>query len=429
MSINDEKWAEIFKDLNIPHTVAEQGHFIITADKIKEYREPRLMTKIDHRSSLPKVFADHGLAILPISRGSYILAPISAYEDIPEAQVEPIHVPFPDHILSLDYSRISSESAALGCAYVSGMLADFLQADDLLPTVSGRMGSGDFSFTIDRTVGGAFEIDVENAQIEIDGGYESRDALTLIEAKIALPNDFIVRQIYYPYRLWNEKIGARKRIRTVFMTYSNGIFTFYEYIFTKPEHYNSLFLQRQKRYVIMDERITRDDLRRAYKETALRAEPKGIPFPQADSFARVINICEILHRNEILARDEVSDLYAFDPRQTDYYTSAAIYLGLISRERAQSGETIYTLSDEGRRVMAANLKQRNLEFAKLILRQQPFRRTFEFFLKYRQLPSKDVVVDYMKTSNLYRVSSESTFHRRASTVLAWVGWIIGLIQD
>ena len=47
-------------------------------------------------------------------------------------------------------------------------------------------------------------IKVNNSQIEIDGGYEGAESLTIIEAKNNIADDFIVRQLYYPYE--NGKI-------------------------------------------------------------------------------------------------------------------------------------------------------------------------------------------------------------------------------
>ena len=58
-------------------------------------------------------------------------------------------------------------------------------------------------------------------------------------------------------------------------------------------------------------------------------EPNNIPFPQANSFERIINLCEILYENNTLSRDEITYRYDFDSRQTNYYTDAGRYLGLI----------------------------------------------------------------------------------------------------
>ncbi|MBB4074438.1 hypothetical protein GGR02_002205 [Anoxybacillus voinovskiensis] len=40
-----------------------------------------------------------------------------------------------------------------------------------------------------------------------------------------------------------------------------------------------------------------------------------------------------------------------------------------------------------------------------------------------QTVSKDFVVEKMKQHDLYGIASESTFQRRASTIIGWVKWI------
>ena len=67
------------------------------------------------------------------------------------------------------------------------------------------------------------------------------------------------------------------------MTYSNGIFTFYEYEFLEPENYNSLTLIKHKKYSIEETEIELDDIIEIYKTTRTIKEPE-VPFPQADSF-------------------------------------------------------------------------------------------------------------------------------------------------
>lgn len=57
-------------------------------------------------------------------------------------------------------------------------------------------------------------------------------------------------------------------------------------------------------------------------------EPK-LPFPQADSFERVINLCELLKQKGFISKNDITQNYDFDYRQTNYYSSAARYLGLI----------------------------------------------------------------------------------------------------
>jgi len=61
--------------------------------------------------------------------------------------------------------------------------------------------------------------------------------------------------------------------------------------------------------------------------TQIVREPE-IPFPQADSFRRIINLCELLNKS-YLTKNEITANYYFDPRQSNYYTDAGRYLGLI----------------------------------------------------------------------------------------------------
>lgn len=74
MGLNDTAWEILFARHNILEEIAKAGMFRITADQIKVEREPRLMTKFDHRVNLPSIFKDNDLAILPVTRGDYIIS-------------------------------------------------------------------------------------------------------------------------------------------------------------------------------------------------------------------------------------------------------------------------------------------------------------------------------------------------------------------
>jgi len=99
---------------------------------------------------------------------------------------------------------------------------------------------------------------VMNSQVEIDGGFEGKYALALLEAKNSISEDFLIRQLYYPFRLWNKKVS--KEVKPIFMTYSNDVFSFYEYKFTNEFEYNSLRLLKQKNYIINKEDILLEDI-------------------------------------------------------------------------------------------------------------------------------------------------------------------------
>lgn len=420
---NEVAWIQIFEKYEIVEKIEQHGMFEIASSQINEFREARLMTKFDHSNNLPKIFKENNLSILPVTRGSYKISQFKAYKDFEEKETKIIKFPFPQYIESIDYENITSEAAALSCAYVSGIIADFVEDEKVIPTVAGRMSSEIFNFYINTYTGSAFQVNVTNSQIEIDGGFEGLETLSLIEAKNSLSDDFIIRQLYYPYRLWKDKVG--KKVKSIYMTYSNGIFTFYEYEFKEPKNYNSLILIKQKKYSIEETEISREDILDVPKRTEIVQEPE-VPFPQADSFNRVINLCELLNESE-LTRDEITANYDFDPRQTNYYTDAGRYLGLIDK-RKEGREVIFSLTDEGRRLLRLKYKPRQLKLVELILSHRAFNETFKLCIEQGEIPSKDEIVEIMKRSDLYNVESEYTFYRRASTIAGWINWVLELTR-
>lgn len=58
MGVNDAAWEKLFDKYRILEEIGRKGCFPISAAQIKEFREPRLMTKFDHRVNLPAVFAE-----------------------------------------------------------------------------------------------------------------------------------------------------------------------------------------------------------------------------------------------------------------------------------------------------------------------------------------------------------------------------------
>lgn len=419
---NQKAWEKLFEKYNILQQIEQRGFFEITATQINEFREARLMTKFDHRVNLPELFSKNNLSILPISRGSYVISHFEAYKDFEELSTDIIPASFPSHIESIDYQNITSEATAINTAFVSGILGDFIGDNEILPTISGRMGSNVFTYNIRNTKKGIdVPIKVENSQIEIDGGYEGIECLALLEAKNSLSDDFLIRQLYYPYRLWSSNI--RKPVKPIFMTYSNSIFSLYEYCFENINNYNSLILIKQRNYSFESVEITLADILDILNGVNIVEEPQ-IPFPQADSFKRVINLLELLNERE-RTKDEITTNYAFDERQSNYYTDAGRYLGLIDKRR-ENGKVIFSASCEGRRILNLGYRARQLRFVELILSHKAFNETLRKHLEYGAMPKKDEVVYIMENSNLYNVEAKSTFERRKSTITGWINWILDL---
>lgn len=423
-SKNDIAWEKLFIKYNIIDEVNKNGKFEISAKQINEVREARLMTKFDHKVNLPKIFSDNKLAILPITRGNYIISKFETYSKFENVNSEIVKVQFPEHITSIDYENITSEAMAINCAYVSGIIHDFVEDEGLLPTVSGRMSSDLFKFKIkNASMKNDMYIEVVNSQIEIDGGYEGLQTLSLIEAKNSISDDFIIRQLYYPYRLWSNKID--KKVKPIFMVYSNGIYNLYEYEFKDKDNYNSLVLVKQKNYTIENIDIEIKDIIEIFDNTDIVDEPK-IPFPQANSFCRVINLCELLYKNE-MTKEEITANYDFDPRQTNYYTDAGRYIGLIDKRREKGGVRFF-LTPGGKNIFKLKYRERQLKYVELIFKHKAFRECFKECLISSEIPPRKEVVKIMEKAELYKVESSKTFERRASTVTGWVNWIIELTK-
>ena len=159
---------------------------------------------------------------------------------------------------------------------MSGIIADFMGDHGIFAKVSGRMGSGCFSFNINDTkLRHMREINVENSQIEIDAGYEGIQNLALFEAKRDISDDFLIRQLHYPPRTWQNRIS--KPVRPIFFVYSNSIYRLYEYMFEDICHYNSIRLVKQKSYSIEDTSISIADIQKIPETVSIVNEPM-IPF-------------------------------------------------------------------------------------------------------------------------------------------------------
>lgn len=426
-SKNDISWEVIFKEENIIKKIKEDGFFEISSSKINEQREARLMTKFDHAVKLPKIFRDNGLTIQPISRGSYVIGTYSSYFQLPKkSSTNIIYQELPPHLKTIDPSNIYSESSAILCAFLSGMIDDVLGEKTNL-TVSGRMSTGTFDYQIrDTKTSINRNIRVENSQCKIDGGFEGETKFELIEAKSETVNDFIIRQLYYPYRLWKSKID--KKVIPIFLTISNDIFSFYRFRFLEKNVYNSLELVSEHRYCISKSEIELSDIREIIEKTPIVSEPQKVPFPQADIFPRITDLLGRLYNaSKSLSKEEITFIYAFDKRQTDYYVAAAMYLGLVNKERIRNQDVTFSLNSKGRNIMNQHPRKRKLELAKCILCHQVFNQSLRIYLNQGQPPIKQNIIrmikDQSKRNNNY---SDSVLERRAQTVQGWIYWIVEL---
>ncbi len=151
MTKNDEAWEKLFRELEISEHVEREGAFKISAAQIKKFREPRLMTKFDHKINLPTKFRSNDLSILPVTRGDYLIAHFDTWHNFEPITSPVVQAELPEHLQSLDSKNIFSETVALNCAFASGIIADFTGDENIFPAVAGRMSSGNFDFKINDT--------------------------------------------------------------------------------------------------------------------------------------------------------------------------------------------------------------------------------------------------------------------------------------
>lgn len=434
ISANDA-WKELFNKYDIEKEVNDNGFYNITAEQIKEFKEPRLMAKWDSSESLPGVLKSKNINILPTSRSSYILSDFKLYEDLPKyvedvTKMQKVEI---RDLESINIENITSEANAINVLMLSPILEDFLRDGENFATFNGRMGTGEFNFSVDRNSKNPLYIDVKNAQCEIDAGLENDNSIVIIEAKNVIHPDFHVRQLYYPYRLWKNKV--RKPIRLVFSIYSNQIFRLLEYKFNDLNNYSSIELVQEKNYTLQDTKITTEDLFKVYKDTKVKIDDNKkvyeTPFVQADSFERIISLIDCL-KEEDMSSDKIADIMQFDIRQSGYYFNAGKYLGIFEKYDGEEFDEETSqwnkvrkirLTKKGLEIAKMNYKPRQLELVKLILIHKIFNELFFETYSTGKLPKKNHIEYLMRK---YNVCDEGQINRRADSVSSWLKWIFKL---
>lgn len=423
--LNDKAWEKLFEKYKIFTKLDEDGFFIISSNEINEIRNVEIMTEFASESKLPLIFSDKNLSIIPLSNSSFIISTFKTFQRLtaPPQEITPVN--FPSHIQSIDYRNINSKANAVSCAFLTKMLHDFSE-EAIEPTISGEIIIDELKFII-NSKGGKQELTIENIRINIDGGFEGHNSMYLIIAKNSIldeSDDLLISNLYFPYRQWEAEIS--KRIRPIFLTYSNGLFHFREFQFIEKENINSIKLVKQKVYSIWEESINNEVLQNLSEEALIVKEPE-IPFPQADTFQRVINLCELLSKTT-LTKDEITLKFQVKKRQTNYYTDAARYLGLVVKSK-NGKEVIFKLSEKGKSLFKINIYDRQIEFIRLILSHKVFNDVLALSFKVFRNPKKSEIVAIMKKAQLYGINSDDTFERRALTVSKWIKWILDLREE
>jgi hypothetical protein len=406
----NQAWKKIFDELSVREKILSSGLVHLTAKQIKTigHQEPRNMAKWDSRGARPKIMQELGITILPTSRSGYVLIKGDGYKEIPPAEAPSHHPPSKlEPFTTLSWrEELTKESVAIDVTAISSMLKKFTGETDLALTIRGRSGTSKFGFDFQGAVK-IHRIAVDRAQIEVDAGFEG-DSVWLIEAKIGEPEDFLVRQLYYPWREWSTL--TRKPVVPLFLNYSNKTFGLFRYGFASAENYHSITLL-EKRWFTLDTPEGVDSLENLFDSSKPVMPPK--PFSQADTLGTVIAAVE-LFAGEITTAAGLAERLGFDERQGQYYTTASLWLGLIER----AGGKI-NLSARGNEFVHASRWARFKILFKSVAATPVFRECIRRNLEQKPMPDREIAELILAKG----YATKSTAHRRAQTVIAWLDWL------
>lgn len=253
---NSKSWKKIFDDNKILGHDFGKSPFQLSAAQIKQAcqkfkttgeKEVRILCKQDSRESRPDIFQKYDLFLLPVKNGYYNIVGGEGYIDIPEIKKE-VEVYSSKLEFPLDTTKIGdSEMQHLDYAYAASLIRSFTEDPSLLLTIRGRKYTPDFEFRVGKQV-----IKVSGVQTEVDAGYEGKEQIVLVEAKNFGATNVIIRQLYYPFRQWQER--TKKKVITLFFDKVRGanVYSIWQFEFKDKNDYNSIRLVKSGKFRIVE---------------------------------------------------------------------------------------------------------------------------------------------------------------------------------
>lgn len=426
---SSEAWAILLALPEVKTSLLEKGFATLSATTMKQMTgaEPRLLAKHDTASERPGPLRDMQAVVFPIRNGLYLIwrdIHHRAYLQLPSRKGFPPR-PFTSKcdLNAFDtYPKrgILSEAQALDFAWMSGIIADFTEADDLSLTLRGRSFSGSFEFQLPETHDA---VKVEGVQIEIDAGYEGRDHLVLVEAKCGHRENSHVRQLWYPWLNWRKRTS--KKIIPIFFIYSNGIYTLTQWKFS--EILGEAECVKQKAYALEASptpRLSLSDWQKnltAAQEELLKGvfhAPTLAPLPQANDMDKILDIAACLDGVSRKAA-ELAFRFDMDFRQGEYYAQALVWLGLCVKTPMG-----YTLNPVGQYVLSGLGRGGRTEKLFHVFMAHPI-----MSQAISLLAQENFRVEKWPKERLSQVLwpghefSQTTLIRRADTLRHWLEWI------
>lgn len=410
-----EKWSDIINQLDID--VSKPINYI-TAKQIKEItnEDARLMAKIDRIESLPRVFRDNNLFLLPISRKEYSIVRGAGYhvlEQITDTKptIYTTQLPFPTSSLTAE-----SEGVLLEYANSCGLLGKVTGTANLFQTFRGRRTTPKFSFEVNKT-----QLNVDHAQIEVGAGFENSEQIILFEAKIGVPSSFGIRQLYYPFRTACQ--DRKKVVRNFFFCLKKEgekkSYLFWEYEFHPYASFNSIKLVQSQHYQVKTaERVSVKEYQN------VRPVKNKEEIPQADDVNKISEFPLRVSEGYDTA-DKIKHAFGFVNRQSSYYRHASEILGLVSKDT----EWKYKLTDRGEEFLRLPSRQKSQYLCKLLLEFPIVNQVFlDISIDASKVVGRQHIVKLLKKNSHL---TGSTLGRRAQTIISWFKWIrnnLGLVE-
>jgi hypothetical protein len=423
----ENAWEVLLNNHKIQEQIEKNYCYYITTEEISEFIEPNFIFKFDHKSELPSVFTRNNLSILPISNNKFIIGRFQLFERVNYKILNPNPVSLIEPLYNTNEIELNSAYSMAEMGFISGMyhhLLDLPLSFEIQPIKTDIIEIKDFDFTLHIQESNSLPIKVRGPILENFYVYETINEILLVLSTDKKIGDFNIAHMFYPYKLL--KINSNKEIKPVLLTRDGELFSLFLYQFKEDSDLNSIQLIKQQDFFIDTHNILFSDVEKLAYSTVSREEEPNLPFPQADTFENIIILMKHLLIGN-LHKDKVPVILEFTTaRQTDYYTNAAIYLGLIEKKVVPGEGIFFSLSERGRKIMSLTDKEKFFYIIQSIFEHSVFKRAFLEWIENGSI-QRDRVVEIMIEENL-NITSNSTLYRRSKTIIGWIDWILNKIK-
>jgi len=372
--------------------------------------EPRIAFKVDSSAGLPTALKNSGHFPLPIRNGVYKCVRRNGFHPIEEIEGTP-----KTFTSKLDFEMATAtgtgESMYIHYAYNCGLLSEFTGVDAWAKSNEGRKRAKPFSFMVKD-----LELHQDGVQIQVDGLFEVPNRILVVEAKKKGDLDFIIRQLYYPYRNW--RVETNQQVDTLFFVIDdvNDVYSFYKYHFTDENNYSSIELVDKAKYVVVEKP-------RGAKELE-QVAPESPYIPQANT-VDVIQQIPFLVSKGMNNGNLVAEAIGYRGRQGLYYGEAAEGLGLITRTRVSHGLR-FELTDLGKQFVVSRPDKRNEIIATQMMKLEVINAVFDALAEKAK---RSIASPFLTKTDVTRIVVENsklsgkTPPRRAQCIVKWFEWL------